>query len=127
MPLMPIAAPKEYEDKALRKNDVSAQQNPDALEDIQPAKKTKPSKAFQKAYNELIQNNVYDNSMVSKADIERAKKGSEPKPTLEEVAARLWACHDKHLMRVENLRQEMEQERFKKGGDLNQISEECKF
>jgi hypothetical protein len=65
--------------------------------------------------------------MVSKADIERAKKGSEPKPTLEEVAARLWACHDKHLMRVENLRQEMEQERFKKGGDLNQISEECKF
>jgi hypothetical protein len=47
--------------------------------------------------------------MVSKADIERAKRVSEPKPTLEEVAARLWACHDKHLIRVENLRSELEE------------------
>lgn len=67
----------------------------------------------------MITNSVYDESMVSRADIERAKKANEPKPTLEEVAARLWACHDKHLIRVENLRSELEEQRFKKGGDLN--------
>lgn len=109
MPLMPIAAPREYEDKAHKKNDISAQNNLDALEDIKPAKTKAKGKAFDKAYNELIQNNVYDSSMVSKADIERAKRVSEPKPTLEEVAARLWACHDKHLIRVENLRSELEE------------------
>lgn len=84
-------------------------------------------KDFAKAYNELVQTNFYDNSMVSKADIERAKRASEPKPTLEEVAARLWASHDKHLERIEELRKVVEEERFHKGGNLDGLDEECKF
>jgi hypothetical protein len=65
--------------------------------------------------------------MVSKADIEKAKKANEPKPNLDDVAARLWASHDRHLERVEVMRKEVEEERYHKGGNLDGIDEECKF
>ena len=84
-------------------------------------------KDFAKAYNNLVRTNFYDKSMIAQADIERAEKARQPKPTLEQVAARLWACHDKHLERVEECRKRVEEERFKKGNDLDTVTEECKF
>jgi len=40
-------------------------------------------KDFAKAYNNLVQTNFYDRSMIARADIERAEKAKLPKPTLE--------------------------------------------
>ena len=61
-------------------------------------------KDFAKAYNELVQTNFYDSSMVSKSDIDKAKKANEPHTDVNEVTARLWGCHDKHLERIEETR-----------------------
>ena len=47
--------------------------------------------------------------MISKADALKAKKAMQA-PTLEEVAKRLWDCHEKHLGRVDQLRQLLESE-----------------
>ena len=58
--------------------------------------------------------------MISKADALKAKKAMQA-PTLEEVAKRLWDCHDKHLGRVDQLRQLLENERESK------FKSECTF
>ena len=58
--------------------------------------------------------------MISKADALKAKKAMQA-PTLEEVAKRLWDCHDKHLGRVDQLRQLLESERETK------FKSECTF
>ena len=65
--------------------------------------------------------------MVAKADIEKAKKANDDKPKFEDVVSRLWGCHDKHLERIEKVRAQLEEERFKKGGDPDALNEECKF
>lgn len=63
-------------------------------------------KDFKKAFNDLVASNLnaHESAMISKADALKAKKAMMA-PTLEEVAKRLWDCHDKHLGRVDQLRQ----------------------
>jgi hypothetical protein len=65
--------------------------------------------------------------MVSKADIDKAKKANQPKASVDATTARLWACHDKHIEKIEQIRKVVEEERFHKGGNLDGIDEECKF
>lgn len=60
----------------------------------QSSAKKNTIKDFAKAFNNIVQSNFFDDKMISKADREAVKKTTQPKPTLEQVAARLWACHE---------------------------------
>ena len=119
--IMPIAPIKEYNSKAKKEAKLEESQNINALNEQSSISTKKPvQKDFEKALNSLVMTNFYDNSMVSKQDIYKAKKANEMKQIeFDDVTARLWDCHDKHVERVETLRLQLEEERFKKGGDLD--------
>lgn len=81
-------------------------------------------KNFQKAMTELVSANVYDASMVSAADQIKAIKAQQTKGGVQQfmkTTNRLWECHDQHLGRIEELRKQMEQERYERGGDLDTL------
>ena len=72
-------------------------------------------KNFQKAINELVAANVYDQSMVAQVDQIAAERASQEKSGLQQfmkTTNRLWECHEQHLGRIEQLREKMEQERY---------------
>lgn len=110
------------------KNELGASVLDTLNENSHTASKPRAIKDFAKAYNELVQTNFYDSSMVSKHDIEKAKKANQEHSLGDEVSARLWGCHDRHLLRIEEIRKVVEQERYLKGGHGYEMEDaECKF
>lgn len=98
--------------------------NRDSL--IDDAVASKITKNFNQKLVEMVKSNYFDRSMISQKDLDKCAKATEPKPTLDQVAARLFDCHEKHLEKVEATRREVEELRFLKGGG-DDIDIECKF
>lgn len=101
----------------------------DTHQEVSASHMTAP-KNFQKAINELVSANVYDHSMVALADQIAAERASMEKSGLKQflkTTNRLWECHEQHLGRIEKLREQMEQERFERGGNPDQLDMHCTF
>lgn len=64
--------------------------------------------------------------MISKKDLARVFAKQQYHPTFEEVTARLWEAHDRHLARIEETRKELREQQYLRGGG-DDIDIECKF
>lgn len=125
---MPIV--NEYESKQTRHEDTNKKGNSQAnitnavVDDLtmEPVE----AKTFEEKLVELISSNLYDQTMVSKHDMIKVQKKLENHPTLEQVAARLFEAHERHLARIEQTRKEVEEQRYLNGGG-DGIDRECRF
>lgn len=64
--------------------------------------------------------------MISKADLAKVLAKQEYHPTFEQVTARLWEAHERHLARIEETRKEVKEQQYLHGGG-DDIDIECKF